>query len=81
MQRYKAENIALDPIYSERVLGIAQVLKKGETVFGDLKRFNYWLNADNIASGGVNPKSLLSSTFGIQILKDELLRIEHGIFA
>lgn len=81
LQRYKQEKTPLDPIYSERVLGIAQVLKHGESVFGNLENFKIWLNAENIALGGAKPKSLLDSTFGIEIIKDELTRIEHGIFA
>lgn len=81
LQRYKQEKTPLDPIYSERVLGIAQVLKQGESVFGNLENFKIWLDSENIALGGVKPKSLLDSTFGIEIIKNELTRIEHGIFA
>lgn len=81
LQRYQQEKAPLDPIYSERVLGIAQVLQQGESVFGNLENFKIWLDAENIALGGVKPKSLLDSTFGIEIIKDELTRIEHGILA
>ncbi|MBV6442237.1 MAG: DUF2384 domain-containing protein [Haliscomenobacteraceae bacterium CHB4] len=81
LQRYRQEKTPLDPIYSERVLGIAQVLKQGESVFGNLENFKVWLDAENIALGDVKPKSLLDSTFGIEIIKDELTRIEHGILA
>ena len=46
-----------------------------------VKLAKIWLDAENIALGGVKPKSLLDSTFGIEIVKDELTRIEHGILA
>ncbi len=55
--------------------------KYGIEVFGKQDNFNVWLNTKNIALGGIKPKELLDSSFGIQILKDELTRIEQGILA
>jgi putative toxin-antitoxin system antitoxin component (TIGR02293 family) len=81
LQRYRQENTPLDPIYAERVLYIAQVLEHGKAVFGDQARFRQWLDTENTALGGQKPKALLDSVFGLDILKSELLRIEHGIFA
>jgi len=34
-----------------------------------------------IALGGVRPKDMLDTSFGINAIYDELGRIEHGIFA
>jgi putative toxin-antitoxin system antitoxin component (TIGR02293 family) len=81
MQRYKKEEKSFDPIYSEKILEITLLYRRGVEVFGDKERFNVWLNANNIALGNVKPKDLLDNTFGISLLKDELGRIEHGILA
>ena len=50
-------------------------------VFGNIENFSQWLNSKNIALGGVKPISLLDNTFGIMLLKDQLIRIEHGVLA
>ena len=81
LQRYRQGNKPFDPIHSERILEIARLLKLGNDVFGSPEKFKIWLDAENIALGSIVPKSLLDNTFGINILRDELLRIEHGILA
>lgn len=81
MQRYKKEEKSFDPIYSEKILEITLLYRKGVEVFGDSERFNAWLNANNVALGNVKPKDLLDNTFGISLLKDEIGRIEHGVLA
>lgn len=79
LQRYKKEKIDFGPIYSERIIEVQLLFNKGHDVFGDKDNFHNWLNAKNIALGGISPVSLLDNTFGIMMLKDELTRIEHGI--
>jgi putative toxin-antitoxin system antitoxin component (TIGR02293 family) len=66
---------------SERILRIALVAARGEEVFGDRERFNMWLKEPNKAMAGQTPLSLLASDFGIDIILDELGRIEHGIIS
>lgn len=68
-------------IYNERILKIAQLSQRGEKIFGTAKRFKHWLDTENQALGDVKPQSLLDSAFGIDIIHDELTRIEHGILA
>lgn len=81
LQRYQQENKPFDPIHSERILEIARLLKLGNEVFGSPENFKIWLDTENIALGSIIPKSLLDNTFGINILRDELFRIEHGVLA
>ena len=50
-------------------------------VFGGSTGFNTWLDTESLALGRVKTKSLLDSSFGIGLLKDELGRIEHGVLA
>jgi putative toxin-antitoxin system antitoxin component (TIGR02293 family) len=80
-QRYKKEKKKFDALHSEKILEITLLFKKGTEVFGDAEKFHTWLNMSNVALGGITPKNLLDNTFGINMLKDELIRIEHGILS
>lgn len=80
-QRYKKEQRKFDPLHSEKILEITLVYNKGIEVFGDKDNFDAWLEAKNVALGGIRPKELLDSTFGIGLMRDELTRIEHGVLA
>ena len=81
MQRYKSENKSFDSIYSEKILQIALLYRQGTAVFGQKEKFSSWLELQNIALGNEKPKNLLVNSFGIGLLKDELMRIEHGVLA
>jgi putative toxin-antitoxin system antitoxin component (TIGR02293 family) len=81
LQRYKKQKGTFNAVTSEKVIEITMLNKYGIEVFGDQNNFNVWLNAKNVALGGIKPKEILDSSFGIQLLKDELTRIEHGVLA
>lgn len=81
MQRYKIENRTFDPLQSEKIVEIALLYNKGIDVFGSTDKFDSWLLTDNITLGGIKPKMLLDNTFGINLLKNELIRIEYGVLA
>ncbi|WP_378187275.1 antitoxin Xre/MbcA/ParS toxin-binding domain-containing protein [Aquimarina sp. W85] len=80
IQRYTL-NRKLNTEASSKVLQLAKLYAKGEHVFGDLVRFKRWMEHPNIALASKKPKDLLDTTFGFQLLNEELVRIEHGIFA
>lgn len=80
-QRYKKEKRAFDPNHSEKILGIGMLYNKGLEVFGDKENFDTWLATKSVALGGATPKSFLDSLFGIQFIRDEITRIEHGVLA
>lgn len=81
IQRYKKENKSFDPLYSERILQIELLYKKGIAVFGLADNFYTWMDAISIPLGNVKPKELLDTLFGINSIYDELGRIEHGVLA
>jgi putative toxin-antitoxin system antitoxin component (TIGR02293 family) len=81
MQRYKKESIPFEPLQSEKILQIALIFQKGKEVFGDEKKFSQWLSAENLSLGGSKPKELLDNVFGIQMIENELIKIEYGILA
>jgi len=81
MQRYRIEKRTFDPLQSEKIIEIALFYNKGVEVFGSTDKFNSWLETDNLALGGLKPKTLLDNSFGIGLLRDELTAIEFGILA
>ena len=81
LQRYKKESKSFDPIQAEKILEIALLQKQGAGVFGNAVLFNKWMSSNLISLGGVMPKELLDSSFGIDLIKEELIRIEHGVLA
>ena len=81
IQRYRREKKRFDSIHSERLLLIMLLFKKGDEIFESTSNFISWINSKNISLGGIAPISLLDSAFGINMIKDELLKIEHGILS
>jgi putative toxin-antitoxin system antitoxin component (TIGR02293 family) len=81
IQRYQKEVKAFDPVSSERIIEITLLYKQAVEVFGSKKKLDIWLDIQNIALGGARPKELFDSTLGIQLIRNELTRIEHGILA
>ncbi len=80
LQRY-TPNKHLDRVVSEQILRIAEVAARGTEVFGDKEKFLKWMNFESNAFGNRTPVSLLISTFGVEMVLDELGRIEHGVFS
>lgn len=67
------------PAVTEKVLEIEEVYRRGIDAFGE--SFHQWMNTENIALGGVAPKTLLNNSFGIRLLLDEIGRLEYGVLA
>ena len=81
IQRYRREKKRFDSIHTEKLLLIMLLFNKGSDVFGNTENFLTWINSENIAFGGVKPIDLLDNSFGINLVKDELIKIEHGVLA
>jgi putative toxin-antitoxin system antitoxin component (TIGR02293 family) len=80
LRRYTPSKL-LNPEQSERVFELARLYSRGEEVFGNLDGFKNWINSTVIALGNKKPKEFLDTSIGIDMLMEELGRIEHGIFA
>lgn len=66
---------------SENVVKLAELFDVGLATFDDDEEsFLNWLNASIPALNNEKPITLLSSNLGIDLVKDELLRIEHGVY-
>lgn len=72
---------SFSPEVSERIYALSILYRLGIDVFNDKEIFTQWLRKPNQAIGGSIPFELLGSNLGMDIVRDELLRIEHGLFA
>ncbi len=79
--RYKVDKKRFDEPLSERIIQIHNLYKKGLETFEEKENLDIWLNTKNVALGGLIPKSLFDSSYGIEILSNELTRISYGVFA
>lgn len=80
--RYRQDvNHRFRPGQSETILEIAELCTVGVQVFGSPKAYEHWLGTPNAALAGQKPQALVGSSYGQQLLLDELIRIDQGIFA
>ena len=80
LRRYTSETL-LNPEQSERAIELASLYSRGEEVFGSSDAFKEWMNSTVLSIGNKKPKELLDTSIGIELLIDELGRIEYGVFA
>lgn len=79
--RYKNEKKVFKPIYSDRILEIVDSILLGLDVFDSEELFYEWLYTKSFALSDQSPFQLLGTSYGKQLVMDELHRIEHGIFS
>ncbi len=78
-QRYTPEQ-HLNINISEQIIYITDVFIKGLKVFEDKQKFLLWLDTPSLVFSYKKPFSLLTSRFGIDLISEELSRIEHGVY-
>jgi putative toxin-antitoxin system antitoxin component (TIGR02293 family) len=66
---------------SELVLRLARGIVEATAVLGTLKKAQHWLQSPSRALGGAVPLQLLDTDVGAEVVREELGRIEHGVFA
>ena len=70
----------LDSAVSDRLVQLADLYAYGREVLGQ-DIFRQWTQTPLRTLGGKRPKDLLFTSVGIDLIKDELLRIEYGVYA
>lgn len=80
LQRYRDDDL-LDQAVSEHAILIAELFSDAVDVFGLPQSAQNWLHSPLVGLGGVEPVSLLDTGFGIRIIREELGRLEHGVFS
>lgn len=80
VQRHIEQQQNLSPEVSDRLAQLIKVYCRCNEVFKDEEKVSIWLKSPNYALGGVTPFSLMDTITGIELILDELGRIEHGVF-
>ncbi|AXJ01205.1 putative toxin-antitoxin system antitoxin component, TIGR02293 family [Cyclonatronum proteinivorum] len=81
VQRYEKENKRFNALNSEQLAKIIALYQKANEIFTDLNAFNRWLRKPAYGLGDQVPVSLLSTSGGIDLIREELIRIEYGALA
>lgn len=71
----------MDSASSERLIELTRFFHKGIRVFGDQSKFTAWLHRPNVSLNNQLPLVLIETNLGMDLVVDELLKIEHGVFA
>ena len=81
LRKYVKENIVLDPDSSEKILKIFSLYLYGCDVLGGSENFVKWIQRPSFGLRNKIPAELLYSSDGIDLVRDELSRIEFGDIA
>lgn len=81
LQRYAKNNGSFEGIYTDRILQLQELVETGLATFSSPDAFYQWLKKDKPVMGHVLNFSSLSTTRGIQETLNQLVRIQHGVYA
>ena len=79
-QRYKNDN-KFNPIISENIIKLTEIIRLGFDVFEDRDTFVKWLKLPNKALGQRKPIELLKFRTGCDLVRNLLGQIQYGIVA
>jgi putative toxin-antitoxin system antitoxin component (TIGR02293 family) len=80
IQRCSKDDL-LDPSVSEHVLLIAELIADAGNIFNSAEDVQSWLKSPLIGLGGIEPVTLLDTSFGIRLVREELGRLEYGVYS
>lgn len=66
---------------SERIYELAKLFGIGYEIFDTEDQFNLWLQSPSKALGGKIPFDLLDSSFGFEIVENEINRIKYNVYS
>ena len=78
LKRYRSTT-RLSPELSERLLKLSDLYSKGIEILGSKDKFIKWMNIESLVIGK-KPIDIIDTLTGIQLVKDELGRIEYGVY-
>ncbi len=77
ISNYKAQRKKLEPVYSEHLLKLIALYRKGDEVFGSVEQFNQWLQKPFWNSSEL-PFDWQVTPGGVDLLMQELDRLAEG---
>lgn len=66
---------------SERIYELARLYSLGYEVFDSEESFKKWLMSPSKSLGGKKPFELLDSSFGFQVVENEIVRIQYNVYS
>ena len=81
IQNHVTKELTLDAPLSEKLLKAFALFDKGSEIFGSVKVFSQWLRKPAYGLGYQVPLEMMDTITGIQLVEDELIRIEFGALA
>lgn len=66
---------------SERIYELARLFGLGHEVFDSEEDFKEWLITPSKALGGKKPFELLDSSFGFEMVENEIVRIQYNVYS
>lgn len=81
IQNHVTRELTLDAALSEKLLKSFALFDKGAEIFGSARSFHQWLNTPAYGLGNQLPFELMDTITGIQLIEEELIRIEFGDLA
>ncbi len=77
MQKKKVYDIET----SERIYEISKLFGLGFEVFESQEKFKSWLDTPSKALGNKKPFDLLDSSFGFELVENEIYRIQYNVYS
>lgn len=81
IHNYVAQSQKLDASLSEKILKAFALFEKGITVFGSAAAFYKWLNVPAYGLGNQTPFDIMDTFTGMNLIEEELIRLEYGDLA
>lgn len=78
IDNYRKHQKKFDTLEGEHLLKLGRLFIFGEEVFESMDEFRKWLDIPSVGLGKVQPISLLNTSTGVNLVYDELRRIEEG---
>ncbi len=77
ISNYKIKRKNLEPLYSEHLLKIIALFKKGEEIFGTIDEFSYWLNKP-FWDSKQKPIDWIVTPGGVDLVMEEIDKLAQG---
>jgi putative toxin-antitoxin system antitoxin component (TIGR02293 family) len=81
IQNHVMRKLSLDAALSEKLLKSFALYDKGTALFGSANNFHQWLHTPAYGLGNQQPFTLMDTITGMQLIEEELIRIEYGALA
>jgi putative toxin-antitoxin system antitoxin component (TIGR02293 family) len=81
IQNYTNQAQKLDASLSEKILKAFALFEKGIALFGSADVFYNWLNVPAYGLGNQIPFDILDTFTGVNLIEEELIRLEYGALA